>query len=269
MMTTGNEVNGNETPSFDSISCDDFLMTIGDDDAVCGGIAIDEVPVLEPMLLWEDTFDMKFCDPLRENPLMNDKDSWFEDGQSCSIGKLRKANADSISSATPPPVQKPLTCTTPHDTSNPPQQASQSVLSRTEKMSYTRTSQRLPADFSPGNYDVICLGRGRSATSHPGNRRFQITVQIYLDKYLSCRSKCEKSVVVSEIVDTIRDCSHGGGFVKHDLESGRWVEVGDSVAREKVGQALRNMQSVLQRQRRCSQAKKTKRKEVFAKSHSM
>jgi hypothetical protein len=47
--------------------------------------------------------------------------------------------------------------------------------------------------------------------------------------------------VISNVVSAIRESStHGGGFVRYDAVSRRWYEVGDKVARDKVGQSLRD-----------------------------
>lgn len=50
----------------------------------------------------------------------------------------------------------------------------------------------------------------------------------------------EKSSVISEIVESIRESSTtGGGFVRFDMRMERWYEVGDKIARDRVGQSLR------------------------------
>lgn len=99
----------------------------------------------------------------------------------------------------------------------------------------------LSEQFSPSNYDVIC-GRGAQCYNHIGNRRFRVTIGMNLQRYLSASSKIEKTLVVMSIVDTIRESSPEGGFVKQHPTTGRWFEVGDHLAREKVGQALRQLQ---------------------------
>ena len=40
-------------------------------------------------------------------------------------------------------------------------------------------------------------------------------------------------------MDAVRSASKSGGFVKHNPELNAWVEVGDDLAREKIGQLLR------------------------------
>lgn len=63
---------------------------------------------------------------------------------------------------------------------------------------------------------------------------------MHLERYAAATTKQDKSRIVSEIVDTIRKSSPDGGFVKLDPLTGSWREVGDHLAREKVGQTLRD-----------------------------
>lgn len=91
----------------------------------------------------------------------------------------------------------------------------------------------LPNFRGPGPNDVICA-RGKNALNHPGNRRFREMIRSNVENYKQARTKLEKSLIVSSIVDTIRQSSPDGGFVKR--EDGLWFEVGDHIAREKCGQ---------------------------------
>ena len=61
-----------------------------------------------------------------------------------------------------------------------------------------------------------------------------------LDTYSAAKTKHEKSLVVTVIVDAVRDSSTQGrgGFVRRDPKSGRWFQVGDKIAREKVGEIM-------------------------------
>mmetsp|Transcript_20627 Transcript_20627/g.47649 ORF Transcript_20627/g.47649 Transcript_20627/m.47649 type:complete len:178 (-) Transcript_20627:318-851(-) len=104
-------------------------------------------------------------------------------------------------------------------------------------------NQPMGSSFAPGKYDVICGLRGKKSLSHVGNRRFRVTVAMNAEKYLKAPTKLEKSLVVIQIVDTIRD--GGGHFVKYDRKTQSWVEIGDQLAREKVGHALRDIISNL------------------------
>ena len=91
----------------------------------------------------------------------------------------------------------------------------------------------LAPGFSPGPFDVICA-RGRVAKNHSGNLRYKHIIELNLPKYNEAKSKVDKSLIVSSIIESIRESSPHGGFVKE--ENGQWFEVGDHIAREKVGQ---------------------------------
>lgn len=93
----------------------------------------------------------------------------------------------------------------------------------------------LAADFRPGSYDIVC-SRGKAAFNHIGNRRFRFMISNHVEKYSTCKSKVDKSLVVIDMVAMIRELSPTGGFVRFCKKTNRFVDVGDSVAREKVGQ---------------------------------
>ena len=113
----------------------------------------------------------------------------------------------------------------------------------------------LASNFQPGPQDVICR-RGKTAYIH--NAHFRELLQSHLEKYSQASSKLEKSLVVSEVVDTIREGSPLGGFVR--CVDGVWYEVGDSIAREKCGGSFRDM---LHNQYKSStKAKKRRRQEA-------
>jgi hypothetical protein len=90
-----------------------------------------------------------------------------------------------------------------------------------------------PHFVEPGPLDVIC-GRGKHILRHPGNHRMRSIIQSKLEEYANASTKLKKSAIVSSIVDGVRTASPGGGFVK--CEAGQWYEVGDHLAREKIGQ---------------------------------
>jgi hypothetical protein len=90
----------------------------------------------------------------------------------------------------------------------------------------------LGPDFvEPGEFDVIC-DRGNLALKHPGNLRLKSTIESKLAEYAKATSKTQKTFIVTSIVDSVRDAN--GGFVK--CKNGEWFEVGDFLAREKIGQ---------------------------------
>ncbi|CAJ1959204.1 unnamed protein product [Cylindrotheca closterium] len=96
----------------------------------------------------------------------------------------------------------------------------------------------LTASFVPGKWDVICHS-GKESQQHIGNRRFSLCIQNHLKSYAGSNSRPARSAIITNVVASIRDVSEGG-FVRLDLASGRWYEVGDKMARDKVGQALRD-----------------------------
>jgi hypothetical protein len=87
----------------------------------------------------------------------------------------------------------------------------------------------MPADFQPNNYTVI-LGRGTCSDS-PGNQQLRLLVQTHLREYLDAKDKLGKSVIVSRVLEVVRQRSPRAAFVK--FEKGRWVDVGERTSREK------------------------------------
>jgi hypothetical protein len=122
----------------------------------------------------------------------------------------------------------------------------------------------LAADFTPGPYDCICA-RGKAAANHAGNVRFRSLIHRFKNAYAQANTKVEKSLVVSEIVDAVRGMSPRGGFVKKFGNT--WYEVGDSAAREKIGQCLRD--SLHESYKSSTKAKKNRRKELRALSNKL
>ena len=101
-------------------------------------------------------------------------------------------------------------------------------------------SSVLPLDFSPNNYTVIC-GRGKVCANAIGNKRLKILASLFVSKYSKARNKEEKTVIVTKIMDMVVDAcpDERGTFVKH--KNGRYYTVHDSLAREKIGAALREL----------------------------
>lgn len=94
----------------------------------------------------------------------------------------------------------------------------------------------LDADWTPCSWSVIC-SRTKDARNHMGNQRLRVLIDSHLERYATA-NRIEKGIIVSSIIDNVRQASNGGGFVKQD-KAGFWIEVGDAVAREKVGQSIR------------------------------
>jgi hypothetical protein len=94
--------------------------------------------------------------------------------------------------------------------------------------------------------DQLC-GRSKHNFDHIGNRRLRILVANKLEAYVSAPTRRDKSDIISEVAEQVRQGCHGGGFVRKDKD-GQWTEVGPTMAREKVSHAFRD--SLLKQNRR-------------------
>ena len=75
-----------------------------------------------------------------------------------------------------------------------------------------------------------------------GNRRLRVLVNLNLQRYAEAKTRVDKSNVIDLIVRQIREAAGPtGGFVKKDPD-GEWFVVGNSLARDKVGHQLRDLQ---------------------------
>ncbi|CAB9514805.1 Nitrilase family, member 2 [Seminavis robusta] len=126
-------------------------------------------------------------------------------------------------------------------------------------------SRDLPAGWVPDKWSVVC-GRGREPFEHVGNRRLRVLVDCHMEKYEKATTKMKKSTIVTSIVEAVRNGSEVGGFVKRNPVNGQWFEVGDALAREKVGQALREAIAAMNPYR--YQTKKVRRKQKTAMSRA-
>lgn len=117
----------------------------------------------------------------------------------------------------------------------------------------------LPEDFIPGPNHVVCA-RGKGFWDHEGNKNYRITIALATKKYEATTNKFEKTLIVSEIVESAREATPSGSFVKKDNATGRWVQVGDQFAREKVGQSLRD--SLHRHYRSSTKAKKCRQRKL-------
>jgi hypothetical protein len=91
------------------------------------------------------------------------------------------------------------------------------------------------------NYDVIC-GRSKFAFSNFGNRRFRVTIALFLDDYVTNTSGYDRSRLTQKIMNLIwYDC--GGRFLKN-YQNRAWVELDEVSIRNKVAHALRDAAAV-------------------------
>jgi len=109
--------------------------------------------------------------------------------------------------------------------------------------------------YVPTSDDVVC-GRGNVCYNHEGNRRFRDLVHSSLERYTKASTRHEKGLIVISIVDTVRQRTPNGGFIKKDSKSGEWYEIGDHSAREKVGQTIREALTQQDPKKRALQRKK-------------
>ena len=142
--------------------------------------------------------------------------------------------------------------------------SSASSNSAVEKLVYGKPTN-LGLHFQPGPYDCIC-GRGKVAFNHVGNKYFRSLIELARNSYLKAETKIQRSSVVSNVVNAVRSkCggTGGAGFVKQNKLTGEWIEVGDHLAREKVGQSLRETLAI--KYKSSHKAKKYRRKETSTK----
>jgi len=108
-------------------------------------------------------------------------------------------------------------------------QEKQKQVQRLAKGQAAHNMRQLPEDYVLSEYDVIC-GRGRRCFNHIGNQRFRKIVADILPKYSDASAKLEKTIIICDVVNTVRGNSPNGGFVKKDPATGRYFEVGDFLA---------------------------------------
>jgi hypothetical protein len=89
-----------------------------------------------------------------------------------------------------------------------------------------------------GPYDVVC-GRQKEAFRNVGNRRFRVTVSLFMEKYVAASTRQCKSKVIAAVAEQVK--ANSGRFLKR--RNNEWVELDDKQAKEKVGHALRDMVS--------------------------
>eukprot|EP00980_Cylindrotheca_fusiformis_P014060 scaffold3670_cov124-Cylindrotheca_fusiformis.AAC.36 len=102
----------------------------------------------------------------------------------------------------------------------------------------------------------VRIGRGKTCSKAIGNRRLQVLASSFLEAYRKTSTKIEKSLIVTKIVDMIQEACPVGAFVRY--QDGRWWEVDDFTARDKVGSTIRDLLS--DEYRSSSKAKFARRK---------
>lgn len=116
----------------------------------------------------------------------------------------------------------------------------------------------LPPDFSPTPYTVI-IGKGKMMRENLGNKRLRVLASNFLARYSESNEKRAKTLVVNEIIESIR--SAGGCFVRKEKD-GRWYLATDQAVREKIGYVFRDLLSDKYRSSSKSKAER-RQKEQF------
>merc|ERR1712166_827716 len=101
----------------------------------------------------------------------------------------------------------------------------------------------------PGPYDIVC-GRNSGAFNYIGNRRFRVTIEMNLQRYIDSPTREHKTNVIKSIVWMLHE-QVGARFLKKETpkkSSGsrrrrtpRYTVMTHKQAREKVGHALRDL----------------------------
>lgn len=102
----------------------------------------------------------------------------------------------------------------------------------------TNTEQMSTKVAKPSQFDVL-FGRGKPYQGHAGNIRLHKVVDLYKSRYSQAR-RHEKTEIAEEIVQFIKTGGEKAGrFLKRVENEEVWIEVTDTIARDKVSHALR------------------------------
>jgi len=85
--------------------------------------------------------------------------------------------------------------------------------------------------------DVYC-GRDKRSHIHPGNKRFRKLITEHRESYQTAVLREEKTRITAQIIEIVH--KYGGRFMKSDEKSGKWFEVSEAYAHDKVSHALRS-----------------------------
>jgi hypothetical protein len=98
-----------------------------------------------------------------------------------------------------------------------------------------RNNEPIPLDWEPEDNSVV-IGKGKRYYYHPGNSWLRKIVASMLDDYAVAKSKLDKSLIISDVVDLVRQ---NGSFVKKS-SSGTWVHAEELLCREKISAVFRD-----------------------------
>lgn len=96
----------------------------------------------------------------------------------------------------------------------------------------------------PSDRDILC-GRGNTCFEHPGNRYFRVIVTLNLPKYANhTTTRKEKTLLVQKIVEDFQQDQRR--FLRQEGSQG-WFTISLDEARKKVGHAMRDATSAMER----------------------
>lgn len=96
-----------------------------------------------------------------------------------------------------------------------------------------------------GPYDII-IGRGRKFENNIGNKRFRVTIQLNLKRYLYAPTRQDKTILILTVFHMLKD-DIGARFVKC-TDDGRYEICGNEEGRDKVAHALRDLAAKVPKQ---------------------
>ena len=199
---------------------------------------------------------------LTNNPTFDTPDSNCRETISTSMPKKISDTDDLLPLVTPSKESDSFSSLTMEEPSNQsqerePQPQTEEDESTDEEVS-ALIAQKFPSSHGsivPTKFDILC-GQSRICASHTGNRRFQVVLDTYAERYDAVTSKQEKMNLTKEIVGCIH--ASNGRFLKY--KNGSWTEISNVLARDKVSHALRTKVASWKRQKEEAAAPKTTEK---------
>jgi hypothetical protein len=117
--------------------------------------------------------------------------------------------------------------------------------------------------------DILC-GRCKKSINHVGTRRFRVTINLNLQRYLDATFKQEKTALIVSIVHMLRKETGARFLIKTMYNNkGSFVELSEKEARETVGRSLRDMAAVKQKSTTKDWTQQRTKKRAEAKSTSV
>ena len=96
-------------------------------------------------------------------------------------------------------------------------------------------------DLEPRRFDVL-FGKSNKSLQHPGNLRCNRLVDMYQSKYEKANRR-DKTAIASQLVSIIHESN--GRFLKKATKGHGWVEVEDTVARDKISHFFRQRREAM------------------------